>query len=112
MKLTGIHSLLLICLSFTAQYSAAESMRCHNDIVQIGDTKADIIQKCGNPEMTDSYCEKLPQQVPRADGTTLIVDSCENIDIWTYNPGKGQFWTHLYFAKGKLREMKYGDRVE
>jgi hypothetical protein len=112
-----IYSSALACMLFgaIAPQAFAESLRCKGDIVDIGDTKADVVQKCGNPEMTDSFCEKIAdrERVPRRDGgTTVIVENCENIDIWTYNPGKGQFWTHLYFARGKLREMRYGDRVE
>jgi hypothetical protein len=114
-----IYSSVLACMLFgvIAPQAFAESMRCKGDIIDIGDTKADVMQKCGNPEMTDSFCAKISEGVnivpPRRDGgTTVIVENCENVDIWTYNPGKGQFWTHLYFARGKLREMRYGDRVE
>lgn len=92
--------------------SHAESLRCNGDIVDIGDSKADVVQKCGNPEMTDSFCEKYEEDYRRPDGKIDRRQACENVDIWTYNPGKGQFWTHLYFIQGKLREMRYGDRVK
>ncbi len=90
----------------------AESLRCNGDIVEINDTKAEVVVKCGNPEMTDSYCEKSAQKIRQSDGSLTLVENCENVDIWTYNPGKGQFLTNLYFAQGKLREMRYGDRVK
>ena len=45
--------LALMFTLFIAQFATAESMRCKNDIVQIGDTKADIVEKCGAPEITD-----------------------------------------------------------
>jgi hypothetical protein len=92
--------------------SNAESLRCKGDIVQVGDTKSEVTVKCGDPEMTDSFCEKFQQKIRNSDGTFSFFQSCENVDIWTYNPGKGQFWTNLYFAQGKLREMRYGKRVD
>ena len=98
--------------SLLSSSATAESLRCKTDFVQIGDTKADVVVKCGEPQITDSFCEKTEQRFLKSDGTSGFIESCENIDIWTYNPGPGQFWTHLYFEKGKLREMKYGERVK
>jgi len=97
---------------FAATQVNAESLRCNGDIVDIEDTKAEVIQKCGNPEMTDSFCEKSYKNIIRSNGEAAVIESCDNVDIWTYNPGKGQFLTNLYFAQGKLREMRYGDRVK
>lgn len=112
MKFRPTQILALGFFSFFSAFSAAESLRCKTDIVQIGESKADIFTKCGQPQLTDTFCEKTQRRFLKDDGSAGFVESCENIDVWTYNPGKGQFWTHLYFEKGKLREMKYGDRVE
>jgi hypothetical protein len=103
----------IACFLSLANYSAqAESLRCHGDIVEIGDAKVDVYRKCGEPVLKDNYCEKTPVRVKLADGSLDTLERCENVDVWTYNPGKGQFWTNLYFSEGKLREMRYGDRVE
>jgi len=90
----------------------AESLRCHGDIVELGDAKVDVFRKCGEPVLKDNYCEKTPVRIKQADGSYEIIERCDYIDVWTYNPGKGQFWTNLYFSEGKLREMRYGDRVQ
>jgi Protein of unknown function (DUF2845) len=104
---------LALCMSLLATHFAhAESLRCKGDIVDLGDTKADVFRKCGEPVMKDTYCEKTPFKIKQSDGNYSVTERCENVDIWTYNPGKGQFWTNLYFAEGQLREMRYGDRVE
>jgi hypothetical protein len=106
--------LLSFCIAslILANEAAAESLRCNGEIVFIGDSKADVTIKCGSPSMTDRFCEKVPVRIFKVDGTETWGETCEDVDVWTYNPGKGQFWTHLYFSHGKLREMKYGDRVE
>lgn len=101
---------LFLCL--LGENTQAESLRCKGDIVEIGDTKADVVQKCGQPEITDTYCEKTRKQIMHPNGEITSYESCDNIDVWTYNPGYGQFWTNLYFSQGKLRDMKYGDRVK
>jgi hypothetical protein len=107
--IANVAALFGLVLTHTAH---AESLRCKGDIVEVGDSKIDIFRKCGEPYFKDTYCENKPFRVKQKDGTFNIIEHCENVDVWTYNPGKGQFWTNLYFTEGKLREMKYGDRVE
>ena len=107
----------IISLAFSAALLSsvsvqAESLRCKGDIVDIGDTKIDVYRMCGEPSFKDTVCEKVPYRLKQRDGNYSLSEQCQNIEIWTYNPGKGQFWTNLYFEEGKLREMKYGDRVE
>jgi hypothetical protein len=114
MKKVAHHYLITlpVAVFLIAGIANAESLRCKGDIVDIGDTKAEVIVKCGQPELIDSFCEKSAKKIRQQDGSLTLVESCENVDIWTYNPGKGQFWTNLYFAEGQLREMRYGDRVK
>ena len=107
--IAGLVLSVALLLPFTAH---AESLRCNGDIVDIGDTKIDVYRMCGEPVFKDSFCEKIPYKVKHNDGNYSVTEQCQNIEIWTYNPGKGQFWTNLYFQESKLREMKYGDRVE
>ncbi len=105
----GIIWCALLCSSHLVH---AESLRCHGDIIEVGDAKVDVLRKCGEPALKDTYCEKTAIRIKRTDGDWDTLERCENVDLWTYNPGKGQFWTNLYFKEGKLREMRYGDRVE
>ncbi len=104
----------IICslISITSLSAHAESLHCNRDIVEINDTKVDVLRKCGEPFLKDTFCEKTAARVRMDNGDYTLVERCENVDIWTYNPGKGQFWTNLYFAEGKLREMRYTDRVK
>ena len=106
---SGVALCILLCSSHVAR---AESLRCNGDIIDIGDAKIDVLRKCGEPTLKDTYCEKTPIRIRRTDGSFNTLERCEDVDVWTYNPGKGQFWTNLYFTEGKLREMRYGDRVE
>jgi hypothetical protein len=86
----------VLCAVFAMASASAEttSFRCKNDLVNLGDSKASVLQKCGEP------------------ATVVNVNACQNVDDWTYNPGRGQFMTSLQFEAGKLSAIKYGDRVK
>ena len=98
----------------------AESLRCKSKLTHLGDTKAEVLDKCGSPLMTDSFCQPVatntqPQGIQHGDNNVqnnIAIATCENVDIWTYNPGKGKFLAHLYFSRGQLQSIRYGDRVK
>lgn len=116
-KFTALFFLYSILLTATA---SADSLRCGGQLASVGDTKADIIELCGEPLITDSYCEPsaaitAPQGVQNGNNNVqnnIALQTCTEVDIWTYNPGKGKFMTHLYFSQGQLRNIRYGDRVK
>jgi len=91
----------------------AESFRCNGDLAQIGEYKASVLYKCGQPFFAESYCK--PRGAIRADppdDMRWVVLPCEQWDSWAYNPGSGQFITILHFREGILASISYGDRVQ
>ena len=68
-------STIIILASFS---TAAETLNCKNDFVNVGDSKASVLLKCGEPLMKDSYC------VSNSDPNNT---ECISIETWTYNPG-------------------------
>ncbi|CAN5468842.1 DUF2845 domain-containing protein [soil metagenome] len=98
---------------FLATPAAAESFRCKGDLANIGDSKASVVLKCGEPAMKDNFCKQTPvapgSVVPSTNARAVV--PCETVDEWTYNPGSGQFLTLLRFENGTLQSIKYGDRV-
>ena len=96
---------------------AVDTFRCKNDLVQIGDSKATVVTRCGEPMMKDSSCE-----APRNSQPTISTDqygrqvgvqpACETIEKWTYNPGVGDFYTTIRFERGNITSITYGDRVK
>ena len=89
----------------------AESLRCNGDLAQIGEYKASILYKCGEPFFAESYCRPRGIWADPRDDMRLIVLPCEQWDAWSYNPGPGQFITTLRFREGILVSISYGDRV-
>ncbi|OYT98571.1 MAG: hypothetical protein CFE40_11570 [Burkholderiales bacterium PBB1] len=93
----------------------AQSFRCKADLVSLGDSRASVAQKCGQPVSKDSFCKPPNPQVTQnqVQGSTVVnVIPCTNVDEWTYNPGYGQFMTTLLFEEGILRAIRYGERVK
>lgn len=108
-----------IALLSSGNTAFGDALRCKNKLIQTGDSKAEVMEKCGAPIMTDSFCQPIattqPQGVQSGNNNVqnnITVQACENIDIWTYEPRKGKFTTHLYFARGQLQVIRYGDRVD
>jgi len=101
---------------------AVDTFRCKNDLVQIGDSKATVMTRCGEPMMKDSSCEVLSGQQPDAYGRQVTTDAygrrvgaapaCETVEKWTYNPGLGDFYTTIRFERGNITSITYGDRVK
>jgi len=96
------------------QDAAAQTFKCRNDLVNVGDARATVLLKCGEPLVKDAFCRPLPVRGARpASGPRGgHIVPCENVDEWVYNPGYGQFMTTLRFVEGRLVAIEYGDRVK
>src|SRR5664279_2401091 len=90
----------LIPAAVVSPATFAQSFRCKGDLVNVGDSRASVTQKCGQPVAKDSFCKPAEPQVVQnqVPGSTVVnVVPCTNVDEWTYNPGYGQFMTTLRF---------------
>ena len=104
---------MALAASFPLMLQAqTHSMRCHNDLANIGDNKASVLQKCGAPINKDSFCKPVDKTQLPTEADKAVVLPCETVDEWTYNPGRGQFMTTLRFESGRLTAITYGDRVK
>ena len=89
-------------VSFCTPVHAQGSLRCQGDLAQIRDSKAAMLQNCGEPFFTESFCKPTDQ----------IFLPCQLVEEWAYNPGSGQFITILRFEAGVVRSIRYGERVK
>jgi hypothetical protein len=111
-KFLGLAPTLAVLVAIPAH---AQSMRCKNDLANVGDNKAAVLQKCGEPVQRDAFCkpqDKTQGGAPANGAKVVHVNPCETVDEWTYNPGRGQFMTTLRFESGRLTSITYGDRVK
>ena len=107
---------LAAALSAPSAFASTQTFRCKNDLVSVGDSKASVLQKCGEPVVKDSFCKPVEAATTTSgspkNATVVSVNACQPVDDWTYNPGRGQFMTSLKFESGKLTSITYGERVK
>lgn len=87
--------LLALCLAQPAQ-----AFRCGTQLVQEGDRKHEVLEKCGEPDFRD-----------RQPGVLLPGVGPVNVtETWYYNPGPHRLLRILTFHQGRLRSRETGGR--
>jgi hypothetical protein len=71
---------------------AFHSFRCGTKLVRVGDTKPDILKKCGSPTL------KAPGR-----------DSTGGADVWIYNQGSGKTMRILTFTGPRVTAIDSSD---
>ena len=101
---------LLLSLLFIANDALA--FRCGRQLVQVGDRKWDVLEKCGDPEWTDQRIAVRGSRLRHPFGA-LEENRYEEvvIDEWIYNFGPRKFKQFLQFENGvltKIQNLDYG----
>jgi hypothetical protein len=115
--------LLLVSLLFC---TSAFALRCGRVLVNIGDYKHDVVEKCGEPESMESHIERRGeenyangsqfngwQQHPRSGinyGQNRYIEVEVVIDEWIYDFGRRRLQQYLRFENGRLKEVKSAGR--
>jgi hypothetical protein len=85
-------AVIVLLLGFSL--AQADSIRCVSGIVSTGETKGDVISKCGPPDYSEVESVKFSGS------------SATAIETWYYNCGEGRFNRTLKFKGSKLVEIK------
>jgi hypothetical protein len=88
---------LVLCI-----HTAAFAFRCGDRIVSAGDSKAEVIMKCGEPAAKETRTEEIIERIDADRKRRVMVF----IDEWTYNPGPNAFIRILTFTDNKLTDIK------
>ncbi|OGW34255.1 MAG: hypothetical protein A2010_00030 [Nitrospirae bacterium GWD2_57_9] len=100
-----MHFVSTALLVFTiATPAEAETLRCGSSLVSEGETKADVLMKCGEPASRESRQEET---VERLDAETKRIVTTV-IDEWTYDFGPNSLIRILEFRSGKLTDIREG----
>jgi Protein of unknown function (DUF2845) len=78
--------------------STFESILCNNKVVSVGDTKQDVLMKCGEP-LSESY-----------DEVVVNVDRVKRAERWTYKIGG--FYRFFVIEGGVLQSIEAGSLAD
>jgi hypothetical protein len=106
MKRTGMVISLFVLLSavpFSGAYSA--TLDCPGGIISAGDTRVDLLGKCGEPDSKEFHEEEISEQLDRGVRRKLFV----NVEDWTYNFGPNQLQRIVTLKNGTVAHIRTGN---
>ncbi len=83
----------------------ADSIRCAGGIVQTGDTKLDLLAKCGRPTLVEDHARESGTFDVRSGVARRVYVP---IDVWTYDFGSSRFIQVVRIAKGRVVAIERG----
>jgi hypothetical protein len=100
--------LFVVCVSWSWFAAGAHAIRCGNEIVGTGDSKAKVLIKCGKPTHQEKVAAKKSTTTKgqkRTSGEKQVAydtrhTASKNVEKWTYNCGKDDFIYVLTFEGG------------
>ncbi|WP_371370263.1 DUF2845 domain-containing protein [Pseudomonas sp. QL9] len=95
-----IVAIVLFLTLLVAQSSEASSMRCSRGIASEGDTRQEILEKCGEPADKEIWEPGL-----RNRNTNTPKKGVVRVEFWTYGPDGGVY-RRLRFIDDKLVQVQ------
>ena len=77
---------------------------CGGRIISVGETKPEILIKCGAPLYTSSHQEELKEHFDDSSSRKVIV----TVEEWTYNFGPHRFMRVITFRNGTVVDIRTG----
>jgi hypothetical protein len=84
----------------------AHAFRCDGALVDEGDSKAEVLIKCGEPDWTTRWSEDFVGDA----GTVSSYRVSSEKERWLYNLGPRSFMRILFFENGRLVKVTTGER--
>ena len=97
-------ALALAVFGVAATAAASDTFRCGNRLVSMGDTKAEVMIKCGSPAWKDDWTDEVINNINTADEVRVSVAR----ERWVYNLGPHSFLRFLLFENGALINIATG----
>jgi hypothetical protein len=98
---------LLLLLAWLSLPAHADALRCVGGTVEEGDSRASLLQKCGRPQLQDSFCAPVFQNkslVPEPFAGKAV--PCLQIDDWIYDRGPGNLMATVRIRSGTVQSIR------
>jgi hypothetical protein len=86
----------------------ADSLRCQGGLVAVGDTKLDLLGKCGRPALTEQRNVERGGGVLRGGSGQASLVATVPVETWTYNFGPRQFVQYVTLEGGRVTGVERG----
>lgn len=98
---------ILLMLFTMLLASEAWALRCGNQLVQVGDHKIEVLDRCGEPDMVDRRMGIRGSRLRHPPQGALELSQYEEIEIeeWVYDLGPRKFRQFLRFENGVLKDI-------
>lgn len=97
--------IVITTLALLLMPSVSFGFRCGNKLVAIGDTKGEVLAKCGQPDLIEK--DEMREVLGSADEDNLQ-QITTIVETWTYNLGPDRFIKILTFEGSTLTGIKDG----
>jgi len=77
---------------------------CSEQLVSVGDSKTDVLAKCGEPSLKDSHMEEFREKLDGTERNVFVT-----VEEWTYNLGPTRFVRILTFRNSRLTDIRTGN---
>lgn len=86
---------------------AADGMSCEGGIISVGDSRLDLLGKCGPPTLVESRPAQVTEWVgDRAQGASRTVTIM--LETWTYDLGSSRLVQYVKLEAGKVANVRTG----
>lgn len=93
---------IILCL-MVASHAWADSMRCGNKLIEVGESMAAVQAFCGSPaDVQHGVVVKATSTAGAGGGTRDTVGAEVPVETWTYNRGPNQLLVSIRFVDGKV----------
>ncbi len=85
---------------------ASAAMRCGNDLVDVGDTKIEVLKKCGEPTLK----EEIGEDITHENDSLGRRKEKRYVEQWTYNFGSTRLIYVLTIKGGTVVDIRTLDK--
>ncbi len=100
--------LAIVALLASAGARASPSLFCAGGIVSVGDTKLELLGKCGRPALVGGRTEESDAVVTVVNDATETREVTFLIETWTYDLGPGKRVRHVVVRDGQVADVRDG----